>query len=159
MKNCDARGVGSHKLVRGCWFPSALLKVKKKGKAGTRRVRRSAREELVSPAMVAEDVKHFKTLSRPALLSLAVGVGQQLTAQLAPLRYANMTTFDQAGHLAVLEDVRSLAELQVDAVATAVGHLHALHRVLLIRLVESIEAVRAHSVSGVRACPGCRISR
>ena len=109
--------------------------------------------------MVAEDVRHFGTLSRPALLSLAVGVGQQLTAQLAPLRYANLTTFDQAGHLAVLEDVRALAELQVDAVATAVGHLHALHRVMLIRLVESIEAVRAHSVAGVRVCDGCRISR
>ena len=133
--------------------------VKKSGAARRNAVSgRGIRDELVPPEQVAENVRAFRTLSSQALLSLTVGVGAQLSSQLASLSFANLSSHDQEGHLAIIHGVRDIIERQVDAVATAVAHLHALQRVLLCRLADAHEDVLAHAHSD-HACRGCRARR
>ena len=151
---------GQHSRVTGCWFPKVLLKKVKRSSIARRNAvsGRGIRDELVPPAQVAEDVKAFRTMSSQALLSLTVGVGAQLSSRLAPLSFANLASHDQEGHLAIVRDVRDVTERQVNAVADAVSHLHALHRVLLCRLADAHEDVLSHEQSD-RACRGCRARR
>ena len=149
-----------HSSIRGCWFPRVLLKKTKKSIVARRDAvsGRGIRDQLVHPAQVEEDVRAFRAMSSQALLSLTVGVGTQLSSQLASLRFAHLASHDQEGHLALVRDVRDVTERQVDAVATAVAHLHALHRVLLCRLADAHEDVLAHDHSD-HACKGCRARR
>lgn len=147
----------------------ALLQ-KKKGSGVGHRPRRSGRADFASrasgispaarlPADVCEAVDTYYGLSAPALLSLAVGVGQQLSAQLGPMRYAMYGANTQAEHVKMIVDVRDVTLAQIEVVAEAVVHLRAIERVLLSRIATAENDVEEHMHSGLaggeHACAFC----
>jgi len=148
----------------------APLQKKKRSSSDGHRPRRSgraavgARASRVSPtarlpADVCEAVDTYYGLSAPALLSLAVGVGQQLSAQLGPMRYAMYGANTQAEHVATIVDVRDVTLAQVEIVAEAVLHLRAIERVLLSRMATAENDVEEHMHSELaddeHACAFC----
>ena len=130
--------------ARGTFRAPLQKKVKKEAGSG-----RPVPVSMLEPAdsifdmngAVADGAELFETLSGPSLLALVVGVGAQLTAQLGPLTYAWRETRDQAGHLAVLVNVRDTTTRQLHAVSEAVVHLLAAERVLDARLQQADDAV------------------
>ena len=139
----------------------ALLQKKKKGSSDGRRPmrsRRAARNDCgletapfappaVLPSDVCEAVDTYYGLSAPALLSLAVGVGQQLSAQLGPMRYGMHGATTQVEHFGMILDVRDVTLAQVEIVAEAVVHLRAIERVLLSRMATAANDVDEHMLS------------
>ena len=107
------------------------------------------------PRAVEGEADGYAGLSATAVLSLIVGVGQQLAVKMAPLQYAQRPSRDQAGHVAVLQDVRDVLALQCDAVSDAQTSLMALERVLYDRLAEAEDALQEHAIGSVGFCPNC----
>ena len=125
--------------------PSSVAKTKKRSGSGRSS---SARSE----------AKGYEALSGSALLSLAVGVGQQLSVKLSAMHYASRHTFDQAGHIAALHDVRNVTARQADAVSEAKTQLSHVERVLFCRLAMAEIALSAHTQHPV-ACENCCAQR
>jgi hypothetical protein len=150
-------------------LPAPLQKKKKSSGAGRRprcsgRAASAARASGISstamlPADVCEAVDTYYGLSAPALLFLAVGVGQQLSAQLGPMRYAMYGANTQAEHVAMIVDVRDVTQAQIEIVAEAVLHLRAIERVLLSRMATAENDVEDHMQSDLadaeHACAFC----
>ena len=151
-------------------MPKSRVVLKKKTKTGG--VRRAAVEgsdlsscyhkipiarhpHVPCPGDVDEEADGYAGLSATSVLTLAVGVGQQLAVRLAPLQYAQRPSCDQAGHIAVLRDVRDVLALQCDAVSDAQTALMALERVLYDRLAEAEDALQEHGVGSIGFCHNC----
>ena len=143
--------------AKGAKGGKSLQKKKKGSSDGCRpmRSRRASRDDCgletappaVLPSDVCEAVDTYYGLSAPALLSLAVGVGQQLSAQLGPMRYGMHGATTQVEHFGMILDVRDVTLAQVEIVAEAVVHLRAIERVLLSRMATAENDVEEHMQS------------